>query len=198
MLPIPTAGLKPCETITESYTHTDSCRFCAQIIADRTTTLPVHSIQPPRPRSAISTPTVRKALMSNTDSVQVDQSHLTWIALNTHDPRCQLCDHHFHEGDNITVDAYRLTDDPTDGIGDPMRGHDTHEHPTVPTGPTTSADPHLCPETTAPRTSTQPTQREPTPLLAAVRERARADGGLHEWSPEVMSTGRPHPTVGLW
>jgi len=198
MLPIPTAGLKPCETITESYTHRESCRFCAQTIADRTTTLPVHSIQPLRPRSATSTPTVRQALMSNADSVQVDQSHLTRIALNTRDPRCQLRSHHFHEGDDITADAYRLTDDPTGEIGDPMCGHDTQEHPTVPTVTTTSRDPHLCPDTTAPRTPTQSTQREPTPLLAAVRERARADGGLHEWSLKVMSTSRPHPTVGLW
>jgi len=136
--------------------------------------------------------------MSNADSVQVDQGYPTWVALNTHDPQCQLRSHHVHEGDNITADAYRLTDDPTDEIGDPMRGHDTHEHLTVPTVTTTSREPHVCPETTTPRTSTQPTQKEPAPLLAAVRERTRADGGPHEWSLEVMSTSRPHPTVGLW
>ncbi|WP_080506838.1 hypothetical protein [Halorubrum distributum] len=47
----------------------------------------------------------------------------------------------------------------------------------VVTSPTTAAEPHVHPDAPTPRDLTQPTQREPTPLLTAVREHARSDGG---------------------
>ena len=47
----------------------------------------------------------------------------------------------------------------------------------VVTSPTTTVDPHVHPDAPTPRDPTQPTQREPTPLLTAVREHARSDGG---------------------
>jgi hypothetical protein len=47
----------------------------------------------------------------------------------------------------------------------------------VVTSPTTTAEPHVHPDAPTPRNPTQPTQREPTPLLTAVREHARSDGG---------------------
>ncbi|MDB2262384.1 hypothetical protein PM035_15755 [Halorubrum ezzemoulense] len=53
----------------------------------------------------------------------------------------------------------------------------------VVTSPTTTAEPHVHPDAPTPRSPTQPTQQEPTPLLTAVREHARSDGGsLHEGS----------------
>ncbi|MDB2283286.1 hypothetical protein PM030_15555 [Halorubrum ezzemoulense] len=47
----------------------------------------------------------------------------------------------------------------------------------VVTSPTTTAEPHVYPDAPTPRNPTQPTQQEPTPLLTAVREHARSDGG---------------------
>ncbi|MDB2272748.1 hypothetical protein PM032_17370 [Halorubrum ezzemoulense] len=47
----------------------------------------------------------------------------------------------------------------------------------VVTSPTTTAEPHVHPDAPTPRSPTQPTQQEPTPLLTAVREHARSDGG---------------------
>ena len=49
----------------------------------------------------------------------------------------------------------------------------------VVTSATTRTEPHVRPDTTTPRTPTQPTHHEPTPLLTAVREQTRADGGPH-------------------
>ncbi|OYR89269.1 hypothetical protein DJ71_04365 [Halorubrum sp. E3] len=46
----------------------------------------------------------------------------------------------------------------------------------VVTSPTTTAEPRIHPDAQT-RTPTQPTQREPTPLLTAIREHARSDGG---------------------
>jgi hypothetical protein len=43
--------------------------------------------------------------------------------------------------------------------------------------PTTTADPHVYPDAPTPRDPTHPPQEEPTPLLTAVREHARSDGG---------------------
>ena len=47
----------------------------------------------------------------------------------------------------------------------------------VVTSPTTTADPHVHPDAPTPRGPTHPPQEEPTPLLTAVREHARSDGG---------------------
>ena len=145
--------------------------------------------------------------MSNPQRLQTDTSHLTRIALNTDTPRCQVCGDHLNEGDDITVYAYRTAGEPAYEIGYLMCGHDTHTHPTVftrgvrelvvtghigscvktqtqsttfvllaptiiVTSTTTSTDPHVHADTTSPRT-----RQEPTPLLTAVREQTRADGG---------------------
>ncbi|SNR71217.1 hypothetical protein SAMN06266787_11348 [Halorubrum ezzemoulense] len=47
----------------------------------------------------------------------------------------------------------------------------------VVTSPTTTAEPHVHPDAPTPRNPTHPPQKEPTPLLTAVREHARSDGG---------------------
>ncbi|MDB9302609.1 hypothetical protein PN417_17005 [Halorubrum ezzemoulense] len=47
----------------------------------------------------------------------------------------------------------------------------------VVTSPTTTADPHVHPDAPTEREPEQTRQRDPTPLLIAVRERARSDGG---------------------
>lgn len=52
------------------------------------------------------------------------------------------------------------------------------------TSATTRTDPHVLPEAPTPRAPTYPTQREPTPLFTAVRERTRADGGLRDGGSE--------------
>ncbi len=157
--------------------------------------------------------------MNNSHSLRTDRSHLTLIALGTSDPRCQVCGDQFHEGDDITVYAYRPAGEPTYEIGYLMCGHDTHEHPTVftrgvrelvvtghigscantrtqsttwvllaptivVTSPTTRTEPHVHPDTTTPRTPTQTTHQEPTPLLTAVREQTRADGGPRDGGSE--------------
>ena len=150
--------------------------------------------------------------MNNSYSLRIDRSHLSRIALATRDPRCQVCDEVFNEGDDITVYAYRPAGEPTYEIGYLMCGHDTHEHPTVftrgvrelvvtghigscantrtqsttnvllaptivVTSPTTSTNLDIRPDTTTPRTPTRSTRQEPTPLLTAVCEQPRVDGG---------------------
>ncbi|OTF01226.1 hypothetical protein [Halorubrum sp. SD683] len=47
----------------------------------------------------------------------------------------------------------------------------------VVTSPTTTAEPHVHPDAPTPRDPTQPTRQKPTPLLTAVRDHARSDGG---------------------
>jgi hypothetical protein len=47
----------------------------------------------------------------------------------------------------------------------------------VVTSPTTTADPHVHLNAPTPRDPTHPPQEEPTPLLTAVRDHARSDGG---------------------
>ncbi|OSO92191.1 hypothetical protein B9H04_16280 [Halorubrum ezzemoulense DSM 17463] len=47
----------------------------------------------------------------------------------------------------------------------------------VVTSPTTTAEPHVHPDSPTPREPTQPTHQEPTPLLTAIREQTRSDGG---------------------
>ncbi|MDB2260617.1 hypothetical protein PM035_10410 [Halorubrum ezzemoulense] len=47
----------------------------------------------------------------------------------------------------------------------------------VVTSPTTATEPNVNPDAPTPRDPTQPTQRDPPPLLTAVREHARPDGG---------------------
>ncbi|MDB2294148.1 hypothetical protein PM085_18160 [Halorubrum ezzemoulense] len=69
--------------------------------------------------------------MNNSYSLRTDRSHLSRIALDTREPRCQVCGETLHEGDDITVYAYRPAGEPTYEIGYLMCGHDTHEHPTV-------------------------------------------------------------------
>lgn len=54
----------------------------------------------------------------------------------------------------------------------------------VVTSATTRTDPHVHPDTTSPRNPTRPTQQEPTPLLTAVREQTRADGGATDGGSE--------------
>ncbi len=157
--------------------------------------------------------------MNNSYSLRTDRSHLSRIALDTRDPRCQVCGETLHEGDDITVYAYRPAGEPTYEIGYLMCGHDIHEHPTVftrgvrelvvtghigscantrtqsttwilleptivVTSATTHTKPHVHPDTTTPRTPTQPTHHEPTPLLTAVREQTRADGGPRDGGSE--------------
>ena len=50
----------------------------------------------------------------------------------------------------------------------------------VVTSPTTTADSHVHPDAPTEREPEQTRQRDPTPLLIAVRERARSDGGHPE------------------
>ncbi|WP_080510444.1 hypothetical protein [Halorubrum coriense] len=47
----------------------------------------------------------------------------------------------------------------------------------VVTSPTTNSEPHVHPEAPTPRSPTDPPEQEPAPLLTAVREAARSDGG---------------------
>ncbi|MFD1572062.1 hypothetical protein [Halorubrum laminariae] len=47
----------------------------------------------------------------------------------------------------------------------------------VVTSPTTTADPHVHPDTPTDREPEHVRQQEPTPLLTAIRDRARSDGG---------------------
>ena len=47
----------------------------------------------------------------------------------------------------------------------------------VVTSPTTTAEPHVHPDAPTPRDPTRPARQEPTPLLTAVRDHARSDGG---------------------
>ncbi|PHQ41518.1 hypothetical protein Z052_14370 [Halorubrum sp. C191] len=54
----------------------------------------------------------------------------------------------------------------------------------VVTSPTTTVEPHVHPEAPTPRDPTQPRQREPTPLLTAIREHALSDGGSPPERPE--------------
>ena len=157
--------------------------------------------------------------MNNSHTLRADRSHLSRIALNTRDPRCQVCGETLQKGNAITVYAYRPAGEPTYDIGYLMCGHDTHEHPTVftrgvrelvvtghlgscanthtqsttwvllaptivVTSATTRTEPHVHPDTTTPRTPTQPTHHEPTPLLTAVREQTRADGGPRDGGSE--------------
>ena len=157
--------------------------------------------------------------MNNSRRLRADRSHVSRIALDTRNPRCQVCGDQFHEGDDITVYAYRPAGEPTYEIGYLMCGHDTHEHPTVftrgvrelvvtghigncanthtqsttwvlleptivVTSATTRTEPHVHLDTTTPRTPTLPTNQAPTPLLTAVREQTRADGGARDGGPE--------------
>ena len=55
---------------------------------------------------------------------------LARIPLDTH-LSCQVCGQTLHEGDDITVYAYRAAGEPAYAIGYIMCGADTHEHPTV-------------------------------------------------------------------
>jgi len=47
----------------------------------------------------------------------------------------------------------------------------------VVTSPTTTADPHIHPDTPTEREPEHTRQQEPTPLLTAIRDHARSDGG---------------------
>ncbi|MEZ3163836.1 hypothetical protein ABNG03_03775 [Halorubrum sp. RMP-47] len=51
------------------------------------------------------------------------------------------------------------------------------EPSTVVTSPTTSSEPRVHREATTPRSPTHQREQEPTPLLTAVRDHARSDGG---------------------